>query len=238
MADFAPKNQNIHNHLLMTLLQECTTLSAYLDPVELKQEQILHAAGQTIGYVYFPVSAIVALECALEDGHCAEFALTGREGVVGISCLSPQTANTYSATVLCEGTAWRLPAQVMRSLFEESGHLRRTLLGYMQALMTDAAQKVVCIRRHSVEQQLYRTLLACLDRKGQERFVMTQELMARTMGVRREAVTLAAQKLQAAGLISYTRGRITVIDRTGIESLACECYKIVKNAFSHLLPQA
>ena len=126
----------------------------------------------------------------------------------------------------------------MNALFEDNGRLRGLILHYMQALMTDAAQKVVCIRRHSIEQQLCRTLLACLDRKDQEPLVLTQELIARTMGVRREAVTLAAQKLQAAGLIAYARGHITVIDRTGIEAQSCECYKISVKAFNRLSAQA
>ncbi len=225
------KNQNCGNTLLATLLAENDTLFAHLDRVHLTQGQILHSAGQEIRNVYFPVGSIVALECELEDGNCAEFALTGREGLVGISCFTGKTAITYNATVLCEGPAWRVPARVMRTLFEDSGRLRRLILGYMQALMTDAAQKVVCIRRHTIEQQLCRTLLACLDRKDQEHLVLTQELIARTMGVRREAVTLAAQKLQAIGLIVYVRGHITVLDRTRIETLSCECYKIVSTAF-------
>jgi len=228
------KNQNCGNKLLATLLHGNDIVFAHLDQVHLTQGQILHAAGQDIQHVYFPVSSIVALECELEDGSCAEFALTGREGLVGLSCFTGNQAVTYNATVLCEGTALRVPARVMRPLFEDSGHLRRLILGYMQALMTDAAQKVVCIRRHSVEQQPCRTLLACLDCKDKEHLVLTQELIARTMGVRREAVTLAAQKLQATGLIVYARGRITVLDRTGIEARACECYKIVSNALSRL----
>ena len=238
MADLFLKKQHFGNQLLMALVHECTALSAYLERVDLAQGQVLHAAGQEIAYVYFPMSSIVALECALEDGNCAELALTGREGLVGISSFTGKGATTYSATVLCEGKAWRIPARVMNALFEDNGRLRGLILHYMQALMTDAAQKVVCIRRHSIEQQLCRTLLACLDRKDQEPLVLTQELIARTMGVRREAVTLAAQKLQAAGLIAYARGHITVIDRTGIEAQSCECYKISVKAFNRLSAQA
>jgi len=234
MANLLQKNQNFGNQLLTALAQECPTVSAYVDQVQLAQGQVLHVVGQNIGYVYFPVSSIVALECALEDGNSAEFALTGREGLVGISCFTGKGGATYSATVLCEGKAWRVPARIMNALFEDNGRWRRRILHYMQALMTDAAQKVVCIRRHSIEQQLCRTLLACLDRKEQEPLVLTQELIARTMGVRREAVTLAAQKLQAAGRIAYARGHITVIDRTGIEAQSCECYKIVSTAFNRL----
>lgn len=225
------------NHLLQAIVQGCPTLPAYLDRLELAQAQLLHAAGQAIEHVYFPVSSIVALECPIEDGSSAEFALTGRDGIVGISCFTGKAATTYSATVLCEGSAWRVPAGVMKALFEDNGRLRRLVLYYMQALMTDAAQKVVCIRRHSIEQQLCRTLLACLDRKDQERLVLTQELIARTMGVRREAVTLAAQKLQAAGLIAYARGHITVLRRAGIEALSCECYRIAATAMRRLSAQ-
>jgi CRP-like cAMP-binding protein len=237
----APPSQtlpHLGNHLLNAMARESTALPAYLDQVDLTQAQLLHAAGQDIGHVYFPVSSIVALECPLEDGSSAEFALTGREGIVGISCFTGRAATTYSATVLCEGSAWRAPARVMKALFEDNGRLRRLVLHYMQALMTDAAQKVVCIRRHSIEQQLCRTLLACLDRRDQAQLVLTQELIARTMGVRREAVTLAAQKLQAAGLIAYARGHITVLRRAGIEALSCECYRIVSQAFSRLSVQS
>lgn len=222
------------NHLLNAIARESGALPAHLDRIELAQGQLLHAAGQDIGHVYFPINSIVALECPLEDGSSAEFALTGREGLVGIACFTGKDATTYSATVLCEGSAWRVPARVMKALFEENGRLRRLVLHYMEAIMTDAAQKVVCIRRHSIEQQLCRTLLACLDRMDQERLVLTQELIARTMGVRREAVTLAAQKLQAAGLIAYARGHITVVRRAGIEALSCECYRIVSKAFDRL----
>ena len=186
------------NHLLNAIARESGALPAHLDRIELAQGQLLHAAGQDIGHVYFPVSSIVALECPLEDGSSAEFALTGREGIVGISCFTGRAATTYSATVLCEGSAWRVPARVMKALFEENGRLRRLVLHYMQALMTDAAQKVVCIRRHSIEQQLCRTLLACLDRRDQAQLVLTQELIARTMGVRREAVTLGGDRCVAS----------------------------------------
>ncbi len=238
MAPYRQTPPKLGNHLLNAITDESVALSPFLDQVDLAQEQLLHAAGQDIGHVYFPVSSIVALECPLEDGSSAEFALTGREGIVGISCFTGKATTTYSATVLCEGSAWRVPARVMKALFEENGHLRRLVLHYMQALMTDAAQKVVCIRRHSIEQQLCRTLLACLDRKDQAQLVLTQDLIARTMGVRREAVTLAAQKLQAAGLIAYARGHITVLRRAGIEALSCECYKIVSQAFSRLSVQS
>ena len=237
MAPSLQPPPQLGNRLLDAIVRESVSLPACLDRVDLAQEQLLHAAGQAIDHLYFPDNSIIALECPLEDGSSAEFALTGREGVVGISCFTGKAATTYSATVLCEGSAWRAPASVMKALFEDNGRLRRLVLHYMQALMTDAAQKVVCIRRHTIEQQLCRTLLACLDRKDQDRLVLTQELIARTMGVRREAVTLAAQKLQAAGHIAYARGHITVLDRAGIETLSCECYKIASLAFSRLSVQ-
>lgn len=235
MADSPSFTQPLCNTLLASIVQEIGPLSLGLERVRLSLGQVLHAAGQAIRSVYFPVDCIVSLESLLEDGSCAEFALAGREGLVGIGCFTGPRSTTYNATVLCEGHAWRVPADVMRSLFENNSRLRRLLLVYMQALMTDAAQKVVCIRRHTIDQQLCRTLLACLDRKPQEPLVLTQELIARTMGVRREAVTLAAQKLQALGLIAYTRGHITVLDRPGVGVHACECYKISFTAFNGLV---
>lgn len=221
------------NQLLAAFMHDSQGLMPHMDSVHLTQGQLLHVAGQNMRYVYFPVNCIVVLECTLEDGNCAEFALTGREGMVGVSCFADKAATNYGATVLCEGTAWRMPARMLRSLFEDSGRLRRIVLAYMHALMTDAAQRVVCIRRHSIEQQLCRTLLTCMDRKDEGPLMLTQELIARTMGVRREAVTLAALKLQATGLIAYARGHITVLDRKGIEQLSCECYRIVSQSFQH-----
>lgn len=238
MASPSPQDPGHGNHLLASCVAAGVNLTVHGDPVQLSQGQVLHETGQEIHYIYFPVTSIVALESNLEDGSCAEFALTGREGLVGISCFTGKAATSYSASVLCEGTAWRIPASVMAMHFEESGRLRRIVLGYMQALMTDAAQKVVCIRRHTIEQQLCRTLLACMDRKAEDPLVLTQELIARTMGVRREAVTLAAQKLQALGLIAYARGHITLLDRTGVERLACECYKIAATGFRSLAQRA
>lgn len=224
-------NLNYGNKLLSMLLQDNDACKDQLDLIELTRGESLLIAGQGIRYVYFPVNCIVALECELDDGNCAEFALIGREGLVGISTFTGNKTITYNANVLCEGQAWRIPARVMAPLFEQNERFRRIMLDYTQALMTDAIHKVVCLRRHTIEQQLTRILLVCLDRKEQEELVVTQEQIARTMGVRREAITLAAQRLQATGLISYVRGRITLQDRAGIEALTCPCYKVSADAY-------
>jgi CRP-like cAMP-binding protein len=191
--------------------------------------QVLFEHGRQLSHVYFPVSSIVSLQCDLEDGSASEFALTGNEGVVGVFIFMGTRSTISNAIVIREGMAYRFSADLLFNEFNVSGEFRRLILRYMQAMMTEASQRAVCHRRHSIDQQLCRIILLCLDR--------TQELIARTMGVRREAITVSAQKLQAAGLIHYVRGHITVLDRAGIESLACECYKIVKHEFDRLLPE-
>lgn len=208
----------------------------HLERVELSVGQVLFEHGRPLSHAYFPVTSIVSLQCDLEDGTSSEFALTGNEGVVGVFIFMGTRSTISNAVVIREGLAYRFNADLLFNEFNHSGAFRRLILRYMQAMMTEASQRAVCHRRHSIDQQLCRIILLCLDRTQASELTLTQELIARTMGVRREAITLAAQKLQAAGLIRYTRGCITVLDRTGIELHACECYKIVKDEFDRLLP--
>lgn len=208
-----------------------------LERVALSVGQVLFEHGRPLSHVYFPVTSIVSLQCDLEDGSSSEFALTGNEGVVGVFIFMGTRSSISNAVVIREGMAYRFNADLLFDEFNHSGAFRRLILRYMQAMMTEASQRAVCHRRHSIDQQLCRIILLCLDRTQASELTLTQELIARTMGVRREAITVAAQKLQAASLIRYTRGSITVLDRAGIEALACECYKIVKGEFGRLLPE-
>lgn len=209
----------------------------HLELVELKVGQILFEHGQQLSHVYFPVTSIVSLQCDLVDGSSSEFALTGNEGVVGVFIFMGTRSTISNAVVIREGPAYRFQADLLYDEFNHSGAFRRLILRYMQAMMTEASQRAVCHRHHSIEQQLCRIILLCLDRTQTTELTLTQDLIARTMGVRREAITLAAQKLQAAGLIHYVRGCVAILDRKGIEAHACECYKIVKNEFDRLLPE-
>ena len=208
----------------------------HLELVELTVGQVLFEHGRPLSHVYFPVTSIVSLQCDLEDGSSSEFALTGNEGVVGVFIFMGTRSTISNAVVIRGGMAYRFNGDMLFDEFNHSGAFRRLILRYMQAMMTEASQRAVCHRRHSIDQQLSRIILLCLDRTQASKLTLTQELIARTMGVRREAITVAAQKLQAAGMIRYARGSITVLDRSGIESLACECYKIVKDEFDRLLP--
>lgn len=209
----------------------------HLQLIELNLGQILFEHGQELSHVYFPVTSIVSLQCDLVDGTSSEFALTGNEGVVGVFIFMGTRTTISNAVVLREGLAYRFHADLLYNEFNHSGAFRRLILRYMQAMMTEASQRAVCHRRHTIEQHLCRIILLCLDRTRTNELTLTQDLIARTMGLRREAVTLAAQKLQAAGLIQYVRGCIKILDREGVESHACECYKIVKHEFDRLLPE-
>jgi len=208
----------------------------HLELVELSVGQVLFEHGRRLRHVFFPVTSIVSLQCDLEDDTSSEFALTGNEGVVGVFIFMGTRSTISNAVVIREGLAYRFSADLLLGEFNLSGAFRRLILRYMQAMMTEASQRAVCHRRHTIEQQLCRIILLCLDRTRSSELTLTQDLIARTMGVRREAITLAAQKLQVAGLIRSARGCITVLDRAGVESVTCECYKIVKHEFDRLLP--
>ncbi|MES2502933.1 MAG: Crp/Fnr family transcriptional regulator [Pseudomonadota bacterium] len=225
------------NHLLDALLaSEYDRLSPDLHLVTLPLGQVLYESGEQLHYVYFPTTAIISMLYVMEDGASAEIAIVGNEGVLGISIFMGGDTTPSRAVVQSAGFGYRLKATLIKSEFNRAGPVQRLLLRYTQALITQMAQTAVCNRHHTVEQQLCRWLLLSLDRLASNELSMTQELIANMLGVRREGVTEAAKKLQEAGLIKYSRGKITVIDRPELEVLCCECYGVVKQEFDRLLP--
>jgi CRP-like cAMP-binding protein len=199
-------------------------------------EQVLYESGSTLQHVYFPTTCIVSLLYVMEDGHSAEIAIVGNEGMVGVALFMGGETTPSRGIVQSEGFAYRLAGRSVKEEFVRAGPMQRLLLRYTQALITQMAQTAVCNRHHTIDQQLSRWLLLSLDRLDSNNLVMTQELIANMLGVRREGVTESAGKLQDLGLITYRRGRITVLDRPGLESHACECYAVVKREFDRLLP--
>jgi CRP-like cAMP-binding protein len=227
------------NRLLAALPEEnYDELAPFFEPVALPLGMALYESGGVQGYVYFPTSSIVSLLYVLEDGSSAEIAVTGCEGLVGIALFMGGETTPSRAVVQSAGRGFRLKAAVLKQKFEAGGALQLLLLRFTQALITQMTQTAVCNRHHSVDQQLCRWLLLSLDRLPANDLVMTQELIANMLGVRREGVTEAAGKLQAEGLIEYTRGRITVLDRPRLEARVCECYGVVKKEYDRLLPPA
>ena len=227
------------NQLLAVLPKDdLADLARFLEPVPLALGMAMYESGGRQKYVYFPTSGIVSLLYVLADGSSAEIAVTGREGVVGISLFMGGETTPSRAVVQSAGEAYRLNAATLKRAFERGGALQHLLLRFTQALITQMAQTAVCNRHHSVDQQLCRWLLLSLDRLPTSELVMTQELIANMLGVRREGVTEAARKLQAEGLIDYRRGRIVVLDRRGLEARVCECYSVVKREYDRLLPEA
>ncbi|MEX2199105.1 MAG: Crp/Fnr family transcriptional regulator [Burkholderiales bacterium] len=222
---------------LLAILPPATydKLEPLLEPTPLPLGMAVYESGGKQGYVYFPTSAIVSLLYVLENGSSAEIAITGNEGLVGIALFMGGETTPSRAVVQSAGAGYRLKASVMKKEFDLDGELQHLLLRYTQALITQMAQTAVCNRHHSVDQQLCRWLLLSLDRLPANELVMTQELIANMLGVRREGVTEAAGRLQAAGLINYRRGHITVLDRAGLESRVCECYAVVKKEYDRLL---
>jgi CRP-like cAMP-binding protein len=208
-----------------------------LNAVELPLGHVLYESGKTEKYVYFPTSAIVSLLYVMKNGDSAEIAVVGNEGIVGISLFMGGNSTPSRAVVQSAGKGFRVKAAFMKEEFDRSHPVSHLLLRYTQALITQMAQTAVCNRHHSLDEQLCRWLLLSLDRLPGNELVMTQELIANMLGVRREGVTEAALKLQRAGLIRYARGRITVLDRKGLESRSCECYLVVKNEYDRLLPR-
>jgi CRP-like cAMP-binding protein len=208
-----------------------------LEQVEMPLAQVLYESGATLTHVYFPTTSIVSLLYVMENGASAEIAVVGNEGVVGISLFMGGESTPSRAVVQSAGQGFRLKAQVMKDEFNRAGPVLHLLLRYTQALITQMTQTAVCNRYHSLDQQLCRWLLLSLDRLRANELVMTQELIANMLGVRREGVTEAALKLQQAGLISYARGHISVLDRSGLEKRTCECYAVVKKEYARLLPE-
>ena len=234
MADSSTPRQN---HLLAALPDaEYERLSPHLELVKMPLGEALCESGGHLQHVYFPTTSIVSLLYVMEDGASAEIAVVGNEGLLGISLFMGGETTPSRAVVQSNGYGYRLRAQHLKQEFNRGGPLLRLLLRYTQALITQMAQTAVCNRHHSVDQQLCRWLLLSLDRLPSNELIMTQELIANMLGVRREGVTEAAGKLQHAGLIEYSRGHITVKDRAGLEKHVCECYQVVKTEFDRLLP--
>ena len=227
------------NRLLAALPEESyQALLPFLEPVPLPLGMALYESGGVQGYVYFPTSSIVSLLYVLADGASAEIAVTGNEGLVGIALFMGGETTPSRAVVQSAGHGYRIKAALLKKEFESGGALQYLLLRFTQALITQMTQTAVCNRHHSVDQQLCRWLLLSLDRLPTNELVMTQELIANMLGVRREGVTEAAGKLQDEGLIRYSRGHITVLDRKKLEARVCECYAVVKKEYDRLLPQA
>ncbi len=232
-----------HNQLLAALSpEEFDRLLPDLELIWLPHGKVLHESGDCLQHVYFPVTAIVSLMYLIKDGGSAEVALIGNDGMIGIALFMGGETMLNRAVVMSAGHAFRLRRSVLQGALTRfdgwrQGALNHLLLRYTQALVTQTAQIAVCNRHHSVAQQLCRWLLLSIDRLPSNELMMTQELIASMLGVRREGVTEAAGKLQAAGLIRYNRGHITVLDRAGLEARACECYEVVRKECNRLLPR-
>lgn len=225
------------NHLLAALpANEWVRWQSELELIDLKLGQVLYESGGKMQHVYFPVDAIVSLLFVLENGASAEIAVVGNEGIVGVSLFMGGETTPSRAVVQSAGKCVRLNAQTLKNEFTNSLPVMHLLLRYTQALLTQMTQTAVCNRHHSLDQQLCRWLLLSMDRLTGSHLIMTQELIANMLGVRREGVTEAAGRLQKAGLISYARGKIDVIDRVGLEARTCECYGVVKKEYDRLLP--
>ncbi|MFY9327670.1 MAG: Crp/Fnr family transcriptional regulator [Georgfuchsia sp.] len=227
------------NRLLAALpAAEFERLAAHLEPVPLPLGEILYEPGGKLQHAYFPTTAIVSLHYVMESGASAETAGVGNEGVVGIALFMGGDTTPSSAVVQTAGHAYRLAGRLLKQEFNRAGLMQQLMLRYTQALITQMSQTAACNRHHSVEQQLCRWLLLTLDRLHSNELVMTQELVASMLGVRREGITEAAGNLQRAGCISYRRGHIAVLNRSGLETRACECYAVVKKELSRLLADA
>jgi CRP-like cAMP-binding protein len=225
------------NHLLAVLPEpERKRLFPRLELVPLRLGESLYESGDQLKHVYFPTTAIVSLLYELEDGASAEIAVVGNDGIVGIALFMGGDTMPNRAVVQSGGQGYRLQGSLLKQEFNRAGALQHLLLRYTLALLSQMAQTAVCNRHHSVDQQLCRWLLLSLDRLPANVLSMTQELIANMLGVRREGVTEAAGRLQSAGLIHYSRGRITVLDRPGLEARVCECYEVVRKEFRRLLP--
>ena len=225
------------NHLIAALPSaELARWLPALEPVDMPLGEVLYESGVAMTHVYFPTTSIVSLLYVMEDGASAEIAVVGNEGIVGVALFMGGETTPSRSVVQSAGQGFRMRGQLLKEEFNRSGPVLHLLLRYTQALITQMAQTAVCNRHHSLDQQLCRWLLLSLDRLRVPELVMTQELIANMLGVRREGVTEAAISLQRAGLINYKRGHITVVDRAGLEQRTCECYAVVKKEYDRLLP--
>jgi len=224
------------NYLLAKLPDsEFQQIFPHLELVTLKLGEVLYESGGQLHCVYFPITSIVSLLYVMRDGASAEIAVVGNDGILGISLFMGGETTPSRAVVQSAGTAYRLRAEILKEEFNRAGPTMRLLLRYTQALITQMSQTAVCNRHHSVDQQLCRWLLLSLDRLPSNELKMTQELIANMLGVRREGVTEAAGRLRDLGIIAYSRGHITVLDRSNLEDRVCECYAVVKKEFDRLL---
>ena len=228
-----PPNQN---QLLSALpIEIYERILPYLEEISMPLGQVLYESGSQLKYAYFPTTAIISMHYVLENGASTEISGVGNEGVLGVALFMGGNTTSSLATVQTAGQGYRLKRQLMIDEFNQAGPMMRLMLRYTQALITQISQTAVCNRHHSIEQQLCRWLLLTLDRLPTQELTITQELIASMLGVRREGITEAAGNLQRAGLISYRRGHITVLNRLGLESRSCECYNVVKKEFHRLL---
>ncbi|MEX2468934.1 MAG: Crp/Fnr family transcriptional regulator [Pseudohongiellaceae bacterium] len=233
----AQQNNPEQNYLLAALPAEVQSrLFPNLELIDLPYGKVLYESGDTMRHVHFPVDGIVSLLYAMESGASAEVSVVGNEGFVGLALLMGGDSTPSEAMVQHAGHAYRLTAKLFKEEFRRHGDMQVLLLRYTQALITQMTQTAVCNRHHSIEQQLCRWLLLCLDRVPGNELNMTQELMANMLGVRREGITVAAGNLQKKGAIKYERGRITVLDRHVIEEFSCECYEVVRKETDRLMP--
>lgn len=225
------------NHLLRALPPiESERWRSELELVDLKRGQVLYESSSKMQYAYLPINSIVSLLYVLEDGASSEIAAVGNEGLVGVSLFMGGETTPSRAVVLSAGKSLRVSSSFLKVEFSQSMPVLHLLLRYTQALLTQATQNAVCNRHHTLDQQLCRCLLHNMDRLGSSHLLMTQELISNILGVRREGVTEAAGLLQKAGLISYSRGKIDILDRKGLEKRSCECYSVVKVEYDRLLP--
>jgi CRP-like cAMP-binding protein len=229
-------DDRIRNHILADLpREEYKRTLPYLKRVSLSLGESLYEPGKQLKHIYFPTTCIVSLLYTMENGASAEIGVVGNEGVVGVPLFMGGDTTPYPAVVQSAGDAFRMKAQALKDEFVRGGQFQLSLLLYTQAFITQISQTAVCNRLHSIEQQLCRWLLLCHDRSQSDELKMTQELISNMLGVRREGITYAAGRLQADGLIKYTRGRIRILDRRGLEATVCECYQIVKDEYDRLL---
>ena len=225
------------NHLLAALPDEVQSrLLPHLELVPLPLGKVLYESGDTLRHVYFPTDSIVSMLYVMENGASAEISVVGNEGLIGVALFMGGETTPSRAVVQSAGHAYQLLGQRLKDEFNRHGEMLLLMLRYTQALITQMSQTAVCNRHHSIDQQLCRWLLLSLDRLPDNHLTMTQELIANMLGVRREGVTDAAGKLQKLGVIEYSRGKITVIDRSKLEKLSCECYAVVKQETDRLLP--
>jgi CRP-like cAMP-binding protein len=227
------------NRILAALpAAECERVYPLLELVQMPLGKVLYESGSRLDHVYFPANAIVSLLYVMADGASAEIAVVGNDGMVGVALFMGGETTPSRAVVQSAGVAFRLAGKALKEEFRRGGRMQNLLLRYTQALLTQMAQTAVCNRHHSVDQQLCRWLLLSLDRLASNELKMTQELISNMLGVRREGVTEAAGKLQAAGIIRYSRGHIVVLDRPALEAQACECYAVVRQECERLMPDA